>query len=232
MWLFLKRNKAEPSPTRPVEPIAQRPLILSHSELVSGMGDFSDLASEEIALKFWLPESVEQALEDLAQHYQVSVSMMVRVLLADYVYGRYALAYMRENQLGIYEHRHPALFSRRGLPPGARHVYKVPELGKNIAPIKVWIAKRLKDDLTILADHADVLLSRFVREVVVGAVLGRGTLPERPELRAVPPTPAGEAWEQGREVPMREVGRDELGELTDYEVETIYDDEKDAVMGS
>lgn len=108
----------------------------------------------------------------------------------------------------------------------------MPELGKNIAPIKVWIAERLKRDLTILADHADILLSRFVREVVVGAVLGRGTLPERPELRAVTATPACEAWEQGCEVSMREVGRDKLSELTDYEVETIYDDEKDAVMGT
>ncbi|MDP1525336.1 MAG: hypothetical protein Q8M20_05965 [Rhodocyclaceae bacterium] len=65
-----------------------------------------------------------------------------------------------------------------------------------------------------------------MREVVVGAVLGRGTLPERPEFRAVTATPACEEWEQGREVPMREVGRDELGELTDYEVETIYDEEQ------
>ena len=230
MWSFLKRNKAAASSTKSVEPIAQRQLVLSHTELVSEMGDFSDLVSEDTALKFWLPELVERALEDLAKHYQVSVSMMVRILLADYVYGRYALVYMQENQLGIYEHRHPTRFSRRALPPGAHQVYKVPELGKNIAPIKVWIAKRLQSDLKILADHADVLLSRFVREIVVGAVLGRGTLPERPELRALPNTPAGEAWEQGLEVFMREVSRDELGELTDYEVETIYDEEQGAMM--
>ena len=230
MWSFLKRNKAAASST--VEASDQRPPVLSHVELVSGMGDFSDLASEDTALKFWLPELVERALEDLARHYQVSVSMMVRMLLADYVYGRYALVHMQQSQLGIYARRQPTMLSRRGLPPGARQVYKVPELGKNIAPIKVWIAKRLRQDLAILAEHADVLLSRFVREVVVGTVLGRGTLPERPELRAVPATPAGDAWEQGLEVLMREVGRDELGELTDYEVETIYGEEQDAVLES
>lgn len=43
----------------------------------------------------------------------------------------------------------------------------------------------------------DVLLSRFVREIVIGAVLGRGTLPERPELRQFQATQEAEAWERG-----------------------------------
>jgi hypothetical protein len=201
---------------------------LSYDELLSGLGDFSDLVRDDTALKFWLPESVERALEDLAKYYEVSVSMMVRMMMVEYVYGRYALAYMRENQLGIHRSQHPIMFSMREPEPDTKRVFKVPELGKNIAPVKVWIPQRLRDDLQVLAEHADVLLSRFVREIIIGAVLGRGTLPERPELRHFMVTQEAEAWERGEPVPMREEeGRWKVSELYDYEIETVYVDQSE-----
>jgi hypothetical protein len=228
MWFFLKRtNKPETdqSFTPRLSP-APATKAVNYADMIAGMGDFGDLATEDVALKFWLPDPVERALEDLAKYYEVSVSLLVRILLADYVYGRYALAYMRENQVGIHR-REPdsPMFSRKTSSQQEeiiykKLIYKVPELGKNIAPIKVWIAQRMKDDLQALADHAGVLLSKFVRELIVGGVLGRGTLPERPGLAAVQPMPTAEAWEQGQDVPMREVDRAEIGELIDYEVGT------------
>ena len=222
MWFFLKRIKQEPgqSSTPRLSPSPPSKSV-NYSDMIAGMGDFRDLAIEDVALKFWLPDPVERALEDLAKYYEVSVSLMVRILLADYVYGRYALAYMRENRIGIHRRdSDPPLFSRSISSRAVKHIYRVPELGKNIAPIKVWVAQRMKDDLQTLADHANVLLSKFVREIIVGGVLGRGTLPARPELGIVQPLPAAEAWEQGQDVPMREVDRTEIGELIDHEVET------------
>ncbi len=227
MWFFLRRRGQAPvkSKHRFVADVPTEPKRFTYADLVAGMGDFADLASHEIALKFWLPEPMERALEYLAGQYQVSLSMMVRILLVDYVYGRYALLYMQQNQLGLFRRRDGPMFSRAVgpstvAPSIATRVYRVPELGKNIAPIKVFIAQRLKRDLMVLADHADVLLSRFVREIIIGEVLGRGTVPERPELHTMSPSPACEAWEQGQEVAMRVVSRDEIGELTDYEVTT------------
>ena len=131
---------------------------------------------------------------------------------------------MQENQSGIFgQHKHDIRFSRRGPPAGTKYIFKVPELGKNIAPVKIWLPQQLRDDLHVLAEHANVLLSRFTREIVIGAVLGRGTLPERPELRAFNATPEADAWERGEPVPMRvEEDRVNAGELRDYEVETIY----------
>lgn len=223
MWFFLKRTnkpEADQSFTPRLSPVPATKAV-NYADMIAGMGDFGDLATEDVALKFWLPDPVERALEDLAKYYEVSVSLLVRILLADYVYGRYALAYMRENQVGIHR-RDPdrIMFSRRSSAQQIKHIYKVPELGKNIAPIKVWVAQRQKNDLKALADHAGVLLSKFIREIIVGGVLGRGTLPERPGLAAVQPTPTAEAWEQGHDVPMREVDRAEIGELIDYEIET------------
>ena len=45
----------------------------------------------------------------------------------------------------------------------------------------------------ILAKHAGVGLSPFVREAIVGDLLGRGSLPERPEIMGVP-TAAALPW--------------------------------------
>ena len=223
MWFFLKRatkqEAKDDSPTMPSKTV-------NYADMIADMGDFGDLAVEDVALKFWLSDTAERALEDLAKYYGVPVSLMVRILLADYVYGRYALAYMRENQLGIHRRvDETVLFSRASVLEAERavkRIYKVPELGKNIAPIKVWVAQRMKDDLQTLASHTGVLLSKFVREIIVSTVLGRGTLPERPGLNAARPLPAAEAWEQGQDVPMREVDRTEIGELIDYEVDTVY----------
>lgn len=223
MWFFLKRAAKQETdqPYTPRLHPAPPTKVVNYADMIAGMGDFEDLANEDVALKFWLPDPVERALEDLAKYYDVSVSLLVRILLADYVYGRYALAYMRENQVGI--HRRDSdqiMFSRRSSAQEVKYIFKVPELGKNIAPIKVWIAQRQKNDLQALADHAGVLLSKFVRELIVGGVLGRGTLPERPGLAVAQPMPTAEAWEQGQDVPMRKVGRAEIGELIDYKVET------------
>ena len=217
MWSFLKRqNQKQPKDEAP--PVKR---IVSHADLIDGMGNFSDLERDDVALKFWLPEPVEGSIEDMAGYYVVSVSMMVRILLVDYVYGRYALAYMLENQVGIARRESDVMFSRSGVSEDARPVYKVPELGKNIAAIKVWIPQRLGDDLRVLADHAGVLQARFVREIIIGAVLGRGTLPERPELRAAPSNPATEAWDSDEPVAMREVDWKEIGPLEYHEVEIV-----------
>lgn len=229
MWFFLKRATKQEDSQSATPTLSPSPLqkAVSYADLIADMGDFGDLAIENAPLKFWLPDAVEHALEDLAKYYEVSISLMVRILLADYVYGRYALAYMRENQVGIHRRdADPPMFSRRSSAQAVKHIYKVPELGKSIAPIKVWIAQRMKDDLQTLANHAGVLLSKFVRELIVGSVLGRGTLPERPELDTAQPLPAAEAWEQEQAVPMREVDRAEIGELIDYEVETVYVEEE------
>jgi len=229
MWFFLKRATKQEADqvSTPILSSSPPSKAVNYADLVADMGDFGDLAIEDVTLKFWLPDAVERALEDLAKYYQVTVSLMVRILLADYVYGRYALAYMRENEVGIHR-RDPGspMFSRNLSVREVSYIYKIPELGKNIAPIKVWVAQRMKDDLQILANHTGILLSKFVRELIVGGVLGRGTLPERPKLDAVLPLPAAEAWEQGQAVPMREVVRAEIGELIDCEIETVYVEEE------
>lgn len=113
------------------------------------------------------------------------------------------------------------------LPPGKKRIetYWVPELGKNIAPIKVWMPKRLRNDLGSLAQHANLTISNYIREIVISRLLGQGMLSTRPEMFQVPATPASGAWCEGKEVPWREVSKDEYRKRFVSEVRSKIVDE-------
>lgn len=57
------------------------------------------------------------------------------------------------------------------------------------------------DDLAQLANHAGIELSPFIREAIIADLLGRGSLPERPEMFASG-TPEAIAWERHEAVPV------------------------------
>ncbi len=70
--------------------------------------------------------------------------------------------------------------------------------------------------MEILAKHAGVSLSAFVREAIVGDLLGRGSLPERPEILGSP-TQAAIAWEKGDEVAIETVEDGDFNDLGEAE---------------
>jgi len=71
----------------------------------------------------------------------------------------------------------------------------IPDLGKNIVPLKVYINNKIKGDLQALADKAGVPLSRFIREILVSHLLGHSFWPERfPDMQKVEEADAVE-WE-------------------------------------
>jgi hypothetical protein len=98
----------------------------------------------------------------------------------------------------------------------ASWIYKVPQLGKNTVAFKVWVSQQLRDDLEVLAQHAGVGLSPFVREAIVGDLLGRGSLPERPEIMGMP-TNAATAWERDEAVSVESVEEDAFNGLGEAE---------------
>ena len=137
----------------------------------------------------------------------------VRERLFGYVYGQTALLArrIRADRTGF----EMPMFSRKPVDRSAgRWVYKVPQLGKNTVAFKVWVSQHMRDHLEILARHARVKLSPFVREAIVGDLLGRGSLPERPEIMRLP-TAAAAAWERDEAVPaetIEEAAFDGLGD--------------------
>jgi hypothetical protein len=210
MWPFLKKARTSQSAdAQNVERPRRRPMLFE--DLIADMGDFSDLAEHDAALKFWLPEPVDAALKELCARGGESMSEMLRRFLAQHCYGVYAVEVMREALPGLFRDLDEMLavlrFSKSppNTPTGKARVdtYWVPELGKNVAPIKVWVPSRLRSDLEVLAAHVDIKLSQYVREIVISRLLGHGTLPKRPQMLEAAPLSAAEDWCEDHEVPMR-----------------------------
>lgn len=194
----------------------RRPLELT--ELVVKMGDFSDLQSNDVALKFWLPEPAERALDEIGTRNELTKSEFLRQFFAIHCYGLYAFYMMKDAKPYLFKESSPEtrVYYQSKIPeplPRSKkriETYWVPELGKNIAPIKVWMPKRLRNDLSTLAEVSKLTLSNYVREIIISRLLGQGMLPTRSEMFRVSATPAAEAWCEDQEVPWREVTESEF----------------------
>lgn len=218
MWPFFKKARAAKN-TDAQDAGAARRKPMRFEDLVADMGDLSDLAKHDVALKFWLPEPVSVALGELGKLGGESRSEMLRRFLTQHCYGVYAVQVMTTVVPQIFKDPSPEMirFRIREPPPGKVRVdtYWVPELGKNVAPIKVWVPSRLRRDLEALAAHVDITLSQYVREIVISRLLGHGTLPKRPQMIEAAPLSSVEDWCEGREVPMRLATKEELSDHPD-----------------
>lgn len=234
MWPFLKKARASKK-TAPKGAATTRRRPMQFEELIADMGDFRDLAQHDVALKFWLPEPVNAALKELCARSGESMSTMLRRFLAQHCYGVYAVEVMTEALPGLFRDRDetPAVlrFSTSSPDSSNRKVrvetYWVPELGKNIAPIKVWIPSRLRGDLEVLAAHVELKLSQYIREIVISRLLGHGALPKRPRMLEAAPLPsAAEDWCEDLEVPMRQATSEEYWAHPEGNLTVEWIDEK------
>lgn len=210
MWPFFKTKQKENQTN--VAALRRRPLAFS--EIVAGMGDFSDLAKHDTALKFWLPEPAEKALHEMKERSDLSASEFLRQFLAIHCYGLYAFYQMTDIMPKLFREQPGIMFSKaeEQPPQGKKRIdtYWVPELGKNVVPIKIWIPKRMKTDLQTLSEHAELTLSNYVREILISRLLGHGMVPQRTLMLNAVPTPAANDWGEDREVPLREISSSEF----------------------
>lgn len=208
MWWFLReRSRADAmgaddeATDRSTQPTAARNAY--EAEMLQTIPDMRGWARHDVAIKVWLPESAARLLKCVAGAEGVSQSSWVRECLFEYVYGRAAaMAYrlrLRRDSAGDIRLSRTPVDRTKG-----RYIYKVPQLGKDIIAFKFWVNERLKADLEVLAQHAQVQLSPFVREAVLGRLCGRATLPERPNALALP-TRAAADWDSGGEVAVTEI---------------------------
>ncbi|KAB2927549.1 MAG: hypothetical protein F9K25_14035 [Candidatus Contendobacter sp.] len=233
MWFFFRRSREQQqAPTDPqadvrIQVRPARPRPLSYEQIAHSFGDFSDFRTHDVALKFWLPEPAEQALTEFCTHADQSLSEWLRQFFVVYAYGLLALTILEDRYPGFFRDPPPLRYSiaRSNDSPGKKRVYTycIPELGKNVAPIKVWIPARMKADLQLLADHAEIPLSQFIREIVISRLLGHGTLPARPVLTRAEPT-AADAWCDDQGVLWRQVNVEEYRHHREGEVCWNYED--------
>lgn len=199
MWSFLKAKRTDGASTKRID----------LTRLLGEIGDVGPFTINDAAFKFWLPEPVERALTELLLLEDDSLSDFLRKTLIVHCYGFYFFRTLIERSPGIFSEGKTRYSVSPDAPSpkkeGKRNpVYWVPELGKNIAPIKVWLPAQLKEDLRTLAEHVGLKPSQYAREIIVSRLLGHGTLPRRPESFKVIETNASMAWEADADVPWRE----------------------------
>ncbi|MFA6051953.1 MAG: hypothetical protein WC762_05130 [Methylobacter sp.] len=223
MWQFFKRQQRD----NQKEDTKQQRKPLTFEGIVSGMGDFSDLAEHNVALKVWLPEPAEQALREISDLSNLSVSEFLRQFLAIHCYGIYAFYQMTMVMPKLFKDQRGIMFSKTEIEPpeGKKRIstYWVIELGKNIVPIKVWIPIRMKTDLQSLAEHVELTPSNYMREILISRLLGHGMLPQRPTMFKTFPAPVADAWEADQEV-WHEVSEEEFHSYHIGEIRTEWVD--------
>jgi hypothetical protein len=225
MWPFFSKNKTPEYAT----PVRRE---LKFHELLEKMGDISDLKSNDVAFKFWLPLPVFEALQEICDIDTVSQSEFFRNYLFNHCYGLYVIKQVVDMYPYIFKDHTPRYsVAQEPTPPGKKKswTYWVPELGKNIVPIKIWIPKRLRDDLQTLADHAEVKISQYVREIIISRLLGHGMVPLRPEMFKAIATPEADQWCTSEEFAWREVAEQDYKNAIERRADFEWIDETSTI---
>ena len=109
---------------------------------------------------------------------------------AVYIYGYHELHHMRESRTGLYK---PLL--RRY---NAQQVKAEPEpnLGKNIFALKIFVPRKLKQDLQQWADRAGAPLGHFARLLVCSHLFGREYGPNELIVLSTEEARLADEWER------------------------------------
>lgn len=192
MWPFTRKRKQTPGADH------QQPVMAG---IIADRG-LTDLSQNDAELRLWLPEEGKNALDAIAERLGVVRAKYLREFLVVHLYGLHELLRMQAGETGLYYVPPPASYApptSSGYPlfSRARTEECIPGLGKNIFPLKLFLPRRIKDDLQALADRAAVPLSQFVREVLISHFFGQTFWPDRLRNWSESQERVATEWEQG-----------------------------------
>lgn len=216
MWPTFKDNSTDENANE----AQRRPM--SFDDLAKLIGNFNDFRSNNSALKFWLPLPAKEALDLIIEREGLSLTEFVRRFLVIHCYGLYAFYVMRDSNKDLFKDINQGsgvLYQEEPIPAGKVRIktYWVPELGKNIVPIKVWIPYRLHLNTKELADQAGITTSNYVREILISRLLGQGMLPTRPQMFTPEEASVGAKWCKGEKVEWRQISKEETSQHLAWE---------------
>lgn len=143
-------------------------------------GEWDNMNIDEIAVKIWIPESLNNCLTALTDRFQQSKSDLARNGLMVHMYGRFVFEQLVANRLWKLtrrvEREAAIKYSAGGtslkLEDAPRPAY-IQAFGKNTCDLKVWMPLNLKYALESLAIDAGQTLSEYVRRALTAYYLGR-----------------------------------------------------------
>ena len=146
--------------------------------------NYAGLNAQDEQLRIWLPDPAKIALMEICERLNMSITAYLTELFATYLYGVHEVMRMRDQQTGLYD-THDLQFSDGDSFVGGETEddspafdEPVPEMGKNIFALKVYLPAKLKSGLQLRADRAQTPLGRFARAMICAHLFGRDVGPK------------------------------------------------------
>lgn len=146
-------------------------------------GDWSDCNVDNAAVKIWLPEVLNDCLAELADRLEQTKSDLARNALMIHVYGRYTFERLVEQKQWRLRRRQQVEDTRKfslmktslELRDSPRKAF-IEAFGKNTEDLKVWMPRRLQEQVNALAIDVGLTLSEYMRRALTAYYLGRTIL--------------------------------------------------------
>ncbi len=78
--------------------------------------DYSSLNEQDEQLRLWLPDPARQALAEICERIDISMTVYLTEFFASYLFGIHEVMRMRDNQIGLYEAKDVNLAMQRNYP--------------------------------------------------------------------------------------------------------------------
>lgn len=147
--------------------------------------NYAGLHAQDAQIRLWLPDQARIGLEEVCARTGLSMTAYLTEFLASYLYGVHELMRMREAGSGLYAERGIDNGSNKEEDEDALPAFllededgpdfddPVPEMGKNIFALKIFVPRAMKAGLTHRANISEVPLGRFLRQMICAHLFGR-----------------------------------------------------------
>jgi hypothetical protein len=146
--------------------------------------DYAGLNVQDEQLRIWLPDPAKTALMEVCNRLGMSITVYLTELFATYLYGVHEVMRMRDNQKGLYDTDDLQFLNADQLEneeiedDGPAFDEPVPEMGKNIFALKIFLPAKMKLGLQQRADKAQAPLGKFARAMICAHLFGRDVGPK------------------------------------------------------
>jgi hypothetical protein len=157
---------------------------LSLSDGLIPQRNYAGLNVQDEQLRIWLPDPAKIALMEICNRLGMSITAYLTELFATYLYGVHEVIRMRDQQTGLYDTDDLQFLDTDPCDggqtddDGPAFDEPVPEMGKNIFALKIFLPAKIKNGLQHRADKAQAPLGRFARAMICAHLFGRDVGPK------------------------------------------------------
>jgi hypothetical protein len=146
--------------------------------------NYTGLNVQDKQLRIWLPDPAKIALIEICNRVGMSLTAYLTEMFATYLYGVHEVMLMRDQKNGLYDTNELQFYDNELSDfidvedDDPEFDEPVPEMGKNIFALKIFLPEKLKIGLQLRAKKSEVPLGRFVRAMICAHLFGRDVGPK------------------------------------------------------